>query len=194
MDSLVNLAEFRRINGLSQKDIAQFLGVSISFISRIEKNESKLPEEKIKKIIFDGSSKKGWVVDPLIPAYGRIDALRSTLYSRNHPDVCLDEYVPADFDYEYEKPVSSIKKSVIESIMYGRMGITDSIADSIIRENPTVSKKWLMTGEGEMFLDKQVFDSAGKIELLEKEIQELKKELLTLKKKVNEISANLDQK
>ena len=47
----VNLKAFRLSNELSQKDLAEYLEVSIAFISSIERGLSKLPAEKLARLL-----------------------------------------------------------------------------------------------------------------------------------------------
>ena len=48
---MVDLKLFRETNNLLQKDLAEFLGVSIAFISSIEKGQAKLPSDKLVKLL-----------------------------------------------------------------------------------------------------------------------------------------------
>lgn len=60
---MIDLKEFRKCNGLSQKDVAEFLGVSRSFIGQVEAGFSKLPSDKIDKLLANDN---GWDVSCLI--------------------------------------------------------------------------------------------------------------------------------
>ena len=59
----VNLKAFRLENELSQKDIADYLEVSISFISSIERGQSPLPLEKLVRLL---DNEQGWETDSLL--------------------------------------------------------------------------------------------------------------------------------
>lgn len=48
---MVDLKEFRQVNGLKQKDLAEVLGVSRSFISLIESGVSKLPDKYLQTLL-----------------------------------------------------------------------------------------------------------------------------------------------
>ena len=48
---LVNMKGFRVMNELSQKDVAEYLEVSIAFISAVERGQAKLPAEKLVKLL-----------------------------------------------------------------------------------------------------------------------------------------------
>lgn len=54
---MLNLRQFRKDNCLTQQDIAKYLGVGISFISKVETGNSQLPEDKLSKL-YDND--KGW--------------------------------------------------------------------------------------------------------------------------------------
>lgn len=56
---MIDLKEFRKVNGLSQKDVADYLGVSRSFIGQVEAGFSKLPTDKIDKLL---TNTNGWDV------------------------------------------------------------------------------------------------------------------------------------
>ena len=48
---LVNMRAFREMNELSQKDVAEFLDVSIAFVSAVERGQAKLPAEKLVRLL-----------------------------------------------------------------------------------------------------------------------------------------------
>ena len=54
---MADLKAFRATNNLYQKDISEFLGVSIGFISAIERGDSKLPAEQLAKLL---ANTNGW--------------------------------------------------------------------------------------------------------------------------------------
>lgn len=51
------LKDFRKVNGLTQTDVGDYLGVKKSFISRIEVGAAKLPEDKFNKLL---NNPNGW--------------------------------------------------------------------------------------------------------------------------------------
>lgn len=53
----VDLKQFRKTNGLYQKEVAEYLGVTIGFISAVERGESKLPAAKLEQLL---NNSKGW--------------------------------------------------------------------------------------------------------------------------------------
>lgn len=64
-------ALFRKDNNLYQKEIAAYLGVTVGFISAIERGESKLPEEHLKKLL---ANDKGWNTERLTPSMKEMNA------------------------------------------------------------------------------------------------------------------------
>lgn len=64
----VNLKAFRLANELSQKEIADYLEVSIAFISSIERGLSKLPVEKLVRLL---DNDKDWETAPLLDQGGK---------------------------------------------------------------------------------------------------------------------------
>ena len=60
---MIDLKGFRKQNKLSQKDLAEALGVSRSFIGQVEAGFSKLPDDKLDKLL---ANTNGWDVSMLI--------------------------------------------------------------------------------------------------------------------------------
>ena len=54
---VVDIKGFRKANGIQQIELADFLGVSNSFISQIERGEREIPESKLDRIV---RNEKGW--------------------------------------------------------------------------------------------------------------------------------------
>jgi len=60
---MIDLKAFRKANGLTQADVAQYLSVSAPFITRVETGSNKLPEDKLQKLI---NNDRGWDTTMLI--------------------------------------------------------------------------------------------------------------------------------
>ena len=69
---MFDLKEFRKHNGLTQAVVAEYLGVSEPFVSRVESGKDPMPEDKLDKLI---KNDRGWFV--------KID-------TENHPGVIID--------------------------------------------------------------------------------------------------------
>lgn len=54
---MINLKAFRKANRIKQEDLAKYLKVSRGFISLVEIGSSKLPEDKLEKIL---ANEFGW--------------------------------------------------------------------------------------------------------------------------------------
>ena len=59
MNETLNLRLFRKVNSLTQDDIAEYLGVTKAFISQIENGRVDLPEDKLYRILKNAN---GWVI------------------------------------------------------------------------------------------------------------------------------------
>ena len=57
---MVDLKRFRKINKIGQDMLAQYLGVSRSFISSVETGRCNLPDDKLEKLRHNDC---GWVID-----------------------------------------------------------------------------------------------------------------------------------
>ena len=62
---MVELKAFRKANGLTQTDVAEYLGIGKSFISRIESGSVALPRQKLIKLIENSN---GWDTSALTSA------------------------------------------------------------------------------------------------------------------------------
>ena len=60
----VNIKAFRLANNLFQKDISEYLGTSIAFISAVERGSAKLPQDKL-ELLLDNN--QGWDTSTLVP-------------------------------------------------------------------------------------------------------------------------------
>lgn len=60
---MIDLKSFRKVNNLTQDDVGDYLGIKKSFISRIENNLAKLPEDKLRKLL---ENHYGWDTSMLI--------------------------------------------------------------------------------------------------------------------------------
>lgn len=59
----VNMKGFRVMNDLSQKEVAEYLEVSIAFISAVERGQAKLPAEKLIRLL---ENDREWETSPLL--------------------------------------------------------------------------------------------------------------------------------
>ena len=163
---LVDLFSFRKRNGLLQQDVADFLGVTRGYISLVEKGKSKLSSISIDKIL-DSSREMHWDTEDLVPAYTRL--CRFLYYSK--------EEVYAG---RKNKPFQIIG---MPRFKYGREGISERLADSIIHDYPEVSRDWLITGEGKMLVNpnyQQEKKTLSDSEVIMKKLADLKTEMMEM--------------
>ncbi len=60
----VNIKAFRQANNLFQRDISEYLGTSIAFISAVERGSTKLPKDKLELLLHND---QGWDTSTLVP-------------------------------------------------------------------------------------------------------------------------------
>jgi len=124
--SFVELPLFRKMNNLSQDDMARILNVSRAYVSLVESGRSKLSREKIKIIVESDYLDIGF-----IPAFDRIRKVEDYLqisFKEKNPYVSPQEY---------------------ELIKWGDLPINENIANAISSKYP-INYGWLISGEGEM--------------------------------------------
>lgn len=64
----VNIKGFRLMNELSQKEVAEYLEVSIAFISAVERGTAKLPADKFVRLL---ENDRDWETSALVDSPGR---------------------------------------------------------------------------------------------------------------------------
>lgn len=60
---MIDLKGFRKVNGLTQDELGEFLGIKKSFISKVEHGKERLPKLKFQKLI---DNQLGWDVSMLL--------------------------------------------------------------------------------------------------------------------------------
>ncbi len=83
---MIELKSFRKANALTQKALAQYLGIGESFISRIESGQVGLPREHLSKILHN---KEGWDTSVLENA-GTLTANGSVIVGGNNIHSTID--------------------------------------------------------------------------------------------------------
>ena len=59
---MTQLKLFRQTNGLTQKELADYLGIGVSFISRVESGQVELPQKHLSKLLINSN---GWETSSL---------------------------------------------------------------------------------------------------------------------------------
>lgn len=54
---MFDLKQFRRVNGITQAELAKYLEVSEPFISQVESGKNKLPKDKLDRLL---NNDRGW--------------------------------------------------------------------------------------------------------------------------------------
>lgn len=75
---MMRLKEFRELNNLLQTDIGDYLSISKSFVSQVEKGKVKLPREKFNLLL---NNDRGWDTTPLTE-----EAPEATLFEETPPE------------------------------------------------------------------------------------------------------------
>ena len=140
-ERLMDLAGFRRKNGVRQAELAEYIGKTRGYISVVETSSRRLSEETINAILNRWGGDCG-----LIPCYGRLVQLEVELVAQGYME-------PYHLDSDVIPFSEQISEPVAKNIKYGKIGITDDIANKIVAAFPIVNKGWLLTGEGNMLYD-----------------------------------------
>lgn len=160
-NSLVNLTAFRQRNGILQKDLADYLGVSRGYISMVESGRSRLSRENLDKLY---ENPYGWDLDDLVPAYTRVDkALYYLNHTRNEQRASVG-LLPAGFTFSDEWMEDALK--------YGEIDVSDRIADLWCPYAPELNREWLLTGNGEMLVS-PALEEKSQIEVLQEKVDKL---------------------
>lgn len=59
---MTQLKLFRQTNNLTQKELADYLGIGVSFISRVESGQVELPQKHLSKLLINNN---GWETSSL---------------------------------------------------------------------------------------------------------------------------------
>lgn len=177
----INLRRFRKENQLSQKELAEFLGVTCGFISLIENGKAKLPEDKLKRLIIDGKNDKGWQIGVIIPAPAqRLRTLANLVTTRS----AQKGYV---LDTE---PLIGLTSQQIESFETMGATVTREVAERVKEKLPNLNTEWLLTGEGKAFIKEDLDDDDIRQELQSvlAEIDGVKEELKEIKEMLRSLT------
>ncbi|MBR3386953.1 MAG: helix-turn-helix transcriptional regulator [Bacteroidales bacterium] len=141
MDRLIDIESFRKQNHITQTDIAEYLGISRSFVNQVENGKAALPESRLNELLEKSPKEKGWDIYPLVPAYGRILKLYNIL--KNDDTTGMNRLFLGLETNPFE-----LEDDVIENIRLGRTGIAESVIQRIHEHFPYINRYWLETGEG----------------------------------------------
>lgn len=192
---LFDLKRFRIEKKISQKQLADKLGVGQSFISQIENGKNPIPDlllSKLKDIyaldIRDYQADSSLCGCIPVSAGGRLEKIIKEHYKMS----------PYAFSQKYNDR-GGVKTS---QVIRGRNGLSSRLLNLIIQAYPEINRVWLLTGEGPMLKtepkpsisDKEsinlknddemtnnmlvtmLYDANQRIKRLEAEIEELKQQ------------------
>ncbi len=164
------LDSFRKKNALLQQDVADFLGTSRGYISKVEKGNSKLSPSKI-DMLLEGAQKNNWDVSDLVPAYSRLEQVYDYIISKTL-GTSIGKGAPKDLDRVI---VQILSPAIVNKIKYGEIGLNGAVAEAILRQYPEIDKQWLLDGTGEMLLAPS--DGPSELEKLREEVRLLRASL-----------------
>lgn len=171
--SYIDLASFRKSNGINQSELADFLGTSRSFISLIETGVNKLPADKLEMILASAPSKH-WHIDELLPHLDRLKKLDQELTNRGVTRI--------------NKNPLNLTDEAYRGFQSGRLGFTEQFADEIVNDIRyksryiNINRSWLLTGEGEMILPESIEQLANKVRDLERVVDSFRERLRTIER------------
>lgn len=178
---LIDVASFRRRNGVKQAELAEAIGKSRGFISVVETSYGKLTPESI-DIIFSK-----WGDDcGLIPCYGRLIQLVFALAEQGY----LESFYVGDVERGYLPFSELLTDPVVKSIRYGQIPVSDDIANRIVTAYPAVNKGWLLTGEGNMLYD----NTQVRLDAIEKRLEGFEERLDKIEENIKRVLQLLEQK
>ena len=180
--SNVHLTAFRQRNRILQKDLADYLGVSRSYISLVESGRSNLSDENIDKI-FDNPYH--WNTDDLVPAYTRLCRVLDYLNGERNEQRAAEGLGPAFFTF-LPNDESEL------AIKHGYCDIPERVADQWCSEAPELSREWLLYGEGEMLVQMATEEPAP-IEVLQAKIDKLEAAIEEYKTTVERLVGSLSK-
>ena len=185
MKNFINLEAFRKHNHITQEKLSSFLGTSRGFISLVESGRNKLPDDKIDKLMNEGRLEEGWNTYPLNPVFFNLYTLSEYLRS-------FDETISPAFDWETGQNPLLIQPIEMLEIKHGKRGITDKIADTIVKKFPYVNRDWLVSGNGDWMLTESqqlMRMESGKSQT----VLTLEERISVLSRQVSELSEKIDR-
>ena len=177
---LIDVATFRRRNGVKQAELAAVIGKTRGYISVVETSYGKLPPESIDIILEKWGSDCG-----LIPWYGRLVQLVYALTERGF----LESFYPGDVEKGYLPFSEILTAPVVKSIRCGQIPISDDIANRIVTAFPAVNKGWLLSGEGNMLYD----NTQMRLDAIEKRLEGFEERLDAIGENIRRVLQLLEQ-
>ena len=108
---MIDLKAFRRVNHLTQIDLANYLGVGQGFISQIEKGDRPIPRESISRLL---ANPYGWNVSMLEDTKSRDS--KPELVAEYKPQLSNVEILLRDMLAEKEAKIDVLQERINELI------------------------------------------------------------------------------
>jgi len=183
MSQLIDIQGFRKQNHITQTDIAEYLGISRSFVNQVENGKAALPESRLRKLLEDSPKDKNWDIYPLVPAYGRV--LRLFFILTNDDTAVINRFFLGS-----ETDPFNLDSDILESLKLGKSGMSESIIQHIQEHFPYVNRYWLETGEGSPYSFLQSNEMGNE---LAKEVFNLRLEIDRQSQAINRIESYLSE-
>ena len=194
---LVNLAAFRRDNGMTQADIAYALKVTRAYVSRVETGRANLSDKKIDFLL---DFEEQWEIAGLVPCYTRLlnlakylQANDSSFYDKLQKPPGLDDSYWFEYYVNRYPFYGILREETIKAIRHGRSEITEETADAIIGAFPKVNRLWLLQGEGQMMVDDTRHSVDQMKESFGQELTEMNKKIEQLIGEINSLHRSIDE-
>lgn len=144
---MIDLREFRKANNLQQDDIADYLGVTKSFISQVENGKRDLPQSQLSKLLLNYH---GWVTTSLQkkkenPYPGGPSGMDSVGRLQK-----IFEIYGIDAQHLVDKMELDDPKAIYDILNGKNKDISPKLAVKIISAFPEINKRWLLTGDGDV--------------------------------------------
>lgn len=172
------MALWRKLNNISQKEIATALNVSRSYVSQVETGTNNLSDEKIDFLMFEYGKN---LQNPytLVPNFEKLITLQQYLNNKGKIENTTSIIMPLS---------EILDEYTIKNIRHGKIPITDTVANNIKKHYPLVNKEWLMYGKGEIFVDNSIEELRAKINEQSTIINEINNKLTKISKALDHIS------
>jgi transcriptional regulator with XRE-family HTH domain len=212
----IDLRGFRLANNITQGELADYLGVTRGFISSIENGRANLPDKKLEYLYTMSKKERSWDTDRLMPDSTRLLELSESVWNKQRPksqetyeqrpgskyvivdcDTLLDGLSSETANPNKEERMKKfpddylgISRETYDKIIKGKSPLTPTIIEQITQKLPNLNRKWLITGEGDIFLkenpnNRNNDDIHQELQALRSEVKELKEALQQLTKMIH---------
>lgn len=147
---MVDIKKFRQINKITQSELAEYLGVNIMLISRVENKKTTLPTIKMDMLL---NNPYNWDISPLdnykqeqLPNKTKGDRLN--IFIRY---LLINRIILTRNEFSVR---TSINPTQVSEMIKNKASVTDRTIDKIKNAFQYLNKEWLKEGRGDMLLTK----------------------------------------